>query len=119
VRESDIILAQQLMGYFLKDNEGKMLPGTFVFNSETGEATGTINIRLIISDIPENDAAWSSYGTINEIKENVGDMVRSDYLIIEDKNYPDENGNIVSWRDSDDTTRAYSHRIYHDVTDGL
>ena len=119
VRASDIVLAQQLMGYFLKDNEGKMLPGTFVFNSETGEATGTINIRLIISDIPENDAAWSSYGIVNEIKENVGDMVRSDYLIIEDKNYPDENGNIVSWRNSNDTTKAYSHRIYHDVTNGL
>jgi hypothetical protein len=39
-------------------------------------------------------------------------MIKSDYLIIEDRNYPSEDGYILNW-----TTLhpEYSHRIYSDI----
>jgi hypothetical protein len=39
-------------------------------------------------------------------------MLRSNYIIIRDRNYPTENGAIVSWEVNGKTQ---SHRIYHDV----
>ena len=99
------------MSYFLKDSNGDLFPMTFTFNSETGEATGAFKYRQISGGTPSD---WSSYGTIPEKnqEEDVGDMLRSNYIIIRDRNYPTENGAIVSWEVNGKTQ---SHRIYHDV----
>lgn len=62
-------------------NEGSA--GIFVINSETGEATAVfnnLNTNLIVS---------------GEIEENVGDMIKSDYLIIDYRNIL-ENGKILA-----------------------
>ena len=82
-------------------------PATFTFNSKTGEATG------IFSYYP-NGTTLSS-----DQKEDVGDMLKSNYIFIEDRNYPTAEGKIESWADTNDITRSYSHRIRHDVTNGL
>ena len=74
---------------------------TFIFNSETGEAKGTFKYRLVTS--PNN---------LSTIEENVGDMLRSNYITIRDRNYPNKDGEFVSWTIDH---KEYSHRIYHNV----
>lgn len=51
------------------------------FNSKTGEAVGTFTVNTT--------SGWI------EVEENIGDMVRSDYLIIEGRNYPNTLGYIT------------------------
>ena len=64
-----------------------LAPVTFTFNSSTGEATGIFSYRKI--DSPT---------TLTEnIEENVGDMLQSNYIIIRDRNYPTATGHIVGW----------------------
>lgn len=85
----------------------------FVFNGETGETFGTFYHWR---------AATEQYETSEE---NVGDMVRSPYLSIRDRNFPTVNGYIVSrdYRNSsrpeDNGKPENSHRISHDVPNGL
>jgi hypothetical protein len=43
-------------------------------------------------------------------------MLRSNYIIIRDRNYPTELGSIVKWEENN---KQYSHCIYHDVDGGL
>lgn len=70
----------------------------FTINCETGEALVTYHLRT------------------GNLTENTGDMIRSNYLKIEDRNYPDENGYIHSWTSSNP---EFSHKLYHDITSGL
>ena len=109
---------KQCMSYFLRDKSEYTRPfsATFSFNSETGEALGTFSYREITGAIPANGQGWVSYGTISENQvEDVGDMLKSNYIIIQDRNYPNEYGKIVGWQGANDTTKQYSHRIYHNV----
>ena len=55
---------------------------TFTFDSKTGEAIGDFWISV------------DSQNNKKNIQENVGDMVRSDYLTIEGRNYLNSNGEI-------------------------
>ena len=81
-----------------------VFPAIFTINSENGRAVAKIRFRT------KNNANNSS-GFGDCPVENVGDMVKSDYLIIEDRNCPDEDGYISAW-----TTEhpEYCHRIYAD-----
>ena len=106
------------MEYFLKDTNDDCLPVTFIFNSETGEALGYFKYRTISSGVPANDSGWATYGTIlsNPVEEDVGDMLRSNYIIIQDRNYPTSNNRIVGWTNSDSVeNRIYTHRFKHDI----
>ena len=47
--------------------------------------------------------------------EDVGDMLRSNNIIIRERNYPTESGKIKSWEDTIEG-KTYSHRIYHDLS---
>lgn len=118
------------MSYFLttpsSETPNVIPPATFLFNSETGEAKGTFRYRKI-SILPQigsgntwDLAAWGQAqdGNFDEIEEDVGDMLRSNYIIIQDRNYPDEFGKIVGWSDTE-VGRKYSHRIIHDVNTPL
>lgn len=65
-------------------------PMTFTFNSKTGEATGSFSIKVL----------QTATDTISNVDyqtkvENVGDMVCSDYLTIEGRNYLNSEGEIV------------------------
>ena len=62
---------------------------TFRFDSETGEAKGKFSIKILTGSEESIDEAY--YYTIEQ---NVGDMVLSDYLTIEGKNYLNSTGEI-------------------------
>ena len=121
VQSSDISEAITYMKYFITSQtvHSPLLKSTFSFDSNTGKAIGKIGIRLPTNTLPNGAAEWADFGNPIILEEDVGDMVRSEYLIIEDRNYPNSNGEIVRWESTNNITKAYSHRIYHDVTGGL
>ena len=81
------------------------------FNSENGEAKGKIRYKVHpTSSFPSAEDA---------IEEDVGDMLRSNYIIIRERNHPTDNGFVTAWKDTNDITKTQSHRIYHDVPNGL
>lgn len=84
---------------FLKDNSGTIPAATYTFDCKTGKATATITYR-------------TAANVVTSSEENVGDMVRSNYLVIEDRNYPTANGYIAQWTSANP---QYSHRIYADA----
>lgn len=109
------------MQWFLCDtseNPGP-LPVTFTFNSETGSATGVFQYRKINSNLPSNGEQWQTYGTTNNeiptIEEDVGDMLRSNYIIIRDRNYTTASGRVTQWTGSTLEGKQWSHRIIHNV----
>ena len=108
---------ERWMSQVLKDGSGAIYPITVTFNSETGEAHGEFKMRLAPSNQNMTTANIDgTFGVNNQIqKEDVGDMLRSNYLIIRDRNYPNTTGHLVTWSDVTDTTKSYSHRITHDV----
>ena len=121
--DKEIVLTN--MKFFLMDADGiTPLDSTFIIDSKSGRATAKLGYRGVLKEAA-ND--WLTYGNIYKIdgindtrkEEDVGDMIRSNYLIIEDQNQPTENGNIVAWGDSNDKTRLHSHIIKHDVENGL
>lgn len=65
-------------------------PPIFTFNSETGEATGKFYVKVL------KGTETIEKETFTVIEENVGDMVRSNYLVIEGRNYPNSDGSITS-----------------------
>ena len=119
---------------------GDIIPSTYRFDSKTGIANGTFKIRNLTTAVrsgsvnsiyPANGAAWATYCStkksgnnlvkngIKTLTENIGDMIKSDWLVIKERNYPDENNLIRSWTDAFAEGKSYSHRIYHDVENGL
>lgn len=62
-----------------------LAPATFIINSKTGQATGIFTIKVF----EENSEKTRI------IEENVGDMIRSDYLIIDYKTLLDKAGQMV------------------------
>lgn len=106
------------MGYFLKDKDNRLLSSTFEIDNATGIATGKLQYRdIILNGIVPTD--WQNYGTVTIHEEDVGDMIRSNHLIIEDRNYPTKDGFIVAWQNINEETRSHSYRISHDVHNGL
>lgn len=91
------------MEKFLKDDNSVCFSGQFVFNGQTGRATGTFKYR-------------DRYDDIQTLEEDVGDMVKSDYLIIKDRNYLNEDGCIDQWSEEHP---EYSYKFTHDVDTGL
>ena len=108
------------MAYFIQDEHGNFLQSEFTFDSKTGTAIGELKYRVPNSEIPSANE-WNTYcyNTLTTHEEDVGDMICSNYLIIEDQNYPTEDGHIKAWEGASDTTRSYSHIIQHDVEKGL
>lgn len=98
---------QANMKKFLVGGGSAAEPAIFSFNSKTGEAVGTFSYYADGSTLSENQ------------EEDVGDMLRSNYIYIQDRNYPTNQGKIQNWLDTNDTTKQYSHRILHDVSNGL
>lgn len=63
----------------------------FTVNSKTGSAIGRFQIKMLTSSA-STVSNTTSYTTVEE---NVGDMVVSDYLILEGKDHLDANGNLT------------------------
>lgn len=104
------------MKYFLCDEDGEtLLTSDFTFDCKTGKATGVMQYRLRGTSI-STSTNFESWGTITEVEESVGDMVISEYLKIEDRNYPNEEGYILPWSEENPN---YSHRVYTNTINGL
>ena len=95
--------AKSNMRNFLFDLNGQILTMSCEIDCRTGRAKGTSTYR-------------TNTDTLVTIEENIGDMVRSDYLKIEDRNFPSEEGYIEQWTAA---TPTNSHCIYHNVPNGL
>ncbi len=87
-------------------NQGETLRASIKIDSKTGESVGTFMFR----NPTENDP-----NGIATITENIQDMLLSNNLIIKDRNFPDNSGNIIRWQGSNNTTKSYSHRLYHNL----
>ncbi len=96
------------MENFLLDENSEIMPATFSFNFETGEMIGTFKYRSYTNNNYE----------IKTVEENVGDMIRSEYLIIDERNNFDDNGTLKNWEDTPNG-KKYGYRTYHDVDNGL
>ena len=117
-----------LMALFFNSGDA-ITSSTYEFNSETGKATGTFSYRDPNSILDDNvDDSVDGFGaaTLNETypmiqaQEDVSDMIKSNYLVIKDRNHPDEStGTIMAWEDISDYTRTYTHKLEHDVSGGL
>ena len=95
---SDLQACITQMKQFLYSSS-EIVPATFIINSANGQATGTFTFR-------------NRADSLTELTENVGDMVRSEYLTIEDTNHPDEDGYIQPYSEEHP---EYSHKM---TTDG-
>ena len=63
-----------------------ILPITFIIDSKTGEAIGEFQIQELSNG--------GSVQLLRTVSENVGDMIRSKYLVIEGRDYLNSNGEI-------------------------
>ena len=83
---------------------------SYVFNGSTGKAIATFKFNT----------PGTSTSNVREEEEDVSDMIKSSYLIITDRNHPDEQGNIVARKDSDsDFEKTYCHELKHDIVGGI
>lgn len=104
------------MAYFLKTSDGAIQPATFSFNSESGEAIGQFKYRTVSNSSASNFSTYQA-STINTVKEeDVGDMLRSNYIILRDRNMPTEDGYVTEWTVAN---KQYSHRIYHNMSNSI
>ena len=116
VASADTSTLKTNMSYFLKTNSGTIQPVTFTFNSENGEATGKFKYRTVNNSSSSNFQTYQA-STINNVKEeDVGDMLRSNYIILRDRNTPTDDGYITEWTVAN---KLYSHRIYHNMSSSV
>lgn len=108
----DLSAAISKMNKFFRDANDEILPAHFSIDCRTGQVIGTFRYRQV------PDTA-NQIKISEEKKEEVGDMIRSNYLLIEDRNYPTDDGYIVAWSDESEAAKLHSHRLYHDVENGL
>lgn len=108
------------MKWFLLDENGDALPSRFIINSKTGRAIGEMKYRVPDDKETIANEEWATYkaDSLTVHEEDVGDMIRSNYLIIEDQNQP-RDGKIIAWTDASEDTRLNSHVVRHDVSGGL
>ena len=99
-----------------EDQSLQCLPVIFTFNSKSGEAIGEFKYRTLDTINPEDILIWDNAGNETENTENVGDMIKSPYLYICDRNYPDKNGNVLHWSTD---AKSNSHVFIHDIEGGI
>lgn len=120
-KEKGIIMEEDDVGEIissLKDGMKEMLiennnayPAHFTFDGRTGEAIGEFTYKTINGnkEISETTSV-----------ENVGDMVKSSYLILDERNILDSQFRVQPWSEN---TPQYTYKITHDlsrhVEDGL
>lgn len=112
------------MMMLISDNSLEPFPAQFTFDAKTGLAIGKFTYRYLDnptfdqSSLREQILNLSSqqeeYLAISE--ENVGDMVRSQYLILDERNVLDSNYQIQAWEEAHPD---YAYLITHDVANGL
>lgn len=119
------------MMMLFKDNGEATLPAHFTFNGNTGEAIGEFQYRNLAEDINFIHA----YNAVTDMAtlrtqildsspedylatsvENVGDMVKSSYLILDERNVLDNMLQVQAW---EETHPDYAYKITHDLDVGV
>ena len=103
VASTNVTNLKSNMSNFLKNSSGIVQDIEFTFNSETGSATGKFKYRLV-----SNQTNVIS----TPVEEDVGDMLRSNYIILRDRNVPTADGYVKEWEVNE---KQCSHRIYHNL----
>lgn len=86
-------------------------------NDDTEEMEATRTMAYFKTIIPLNNHDFSNFGILGNNKaEDAGDMFRSAYLKLKDKNKLDQNGQIIPW-DMDHPDSTY--KIWTDTENGL
>lgn len=96
---------KQKMQKLLLDPTDGLTPyyASFTFDGRTGEAIGEFSYTN-----EENSTSTSV--------ENVGDMVKSSYLILDERNVLDDQFRVQEWTEQ---TPNYSYKISHDLSQGV
>ena len=109
----------------------ELFPATFTFNGKTGEAIGQFTTwdpsTLSITPITRNESSFiqtslreqildSKSLTTKKFVENVGDMVKSSYLVLDERNVLDDNFQVQAW---EELHPDYAYLIKHDVQERL
>ena len=100
------------------------LPASFVFDGKTGLALGKFTIRnpfdtsvqFESSDQNELITEIKNKTSMIDIEQNVGDMVKSNYLILDERNVLDEKFQIQPWEEQHPD---YAYLITHDLSETL
>ena len=108
VSAENITAILDIMPNFFKDMT--YTSNIFKFNCRTGQATATLYYNTIT--YVNNEIIYTPQTT----KEDVGDMIRSDYLSLEDRNHSDSNGQISKWNTNEPTN---SYKISGNWTNGV
>ena len=110
---------------------GDVFSASFTFDGKTGRAVGAFTTldpsKLTITPILNNEGTFINTSlreqilnnteiTTKNFVENVGDMVKSSYLILDERNVLDDNFQVQAWEPSHPD---YSYEISHDVQDRL
>lgn len=110
---------------------GDVFSTSFTFNGKTGQAVGTFTTldpsTLNISPLTRNESTFVNVSLRQQILqsenlatknfvENVGDMVKGSYLILDERNVLDDNFQVQAWEPEHPD---YSYEIAHDVQDRL
>ena len=99
----------EIMKYFLIDTKGEIYSSDFTFDSKTGKSTGIIKYNILEKKQQQQSTETNGNGNVlsvsdfyeqntispEEREENIGDMVRSNYLFLQETSYPDSDGLIV------------------------
>lgn len=102
------------MSWFLRElDTGVLLSSAFTFDCKTGRAIGTLRYRRIdyTTSPPITTENFANWGEVVTVEEDVGDMVKSNYLVLEDRNFPTKDGRIVGYNDIDEQNRSHSYKI--------
>ena len=100
---------------FRMDNGEATTSLSVVMDSKMGRTLGTFEYYDLQVDQNNNFVGELSKKTLVE---DIGDMVSSNYLILDEKNYFNSEMNIVAWDDSEEG-RTHSYKIYHSFPNAL
>lgn len=99
------------------------LAARFEFDGKTGKATGTFKVRnpkLVESVDLTQQAPWNTVAAAEEnlltLVEDVGDMVKSSYLILDERNVLNDSYQVQSWSAEHPD---YSYEIEHNLSTSL
>lgn len=104
-------MKEKMQELLINNSTKERYPAHFTFDGRTGEAIGEFTYTVVNSD--------NEISTATSV-ENVGDMVKSSYLILDERNVLDSQFRIQPWSEN---TPQYTYKITHDlsrnVSDGL
>ena len=100
------------MPRLFRDGSGNTYPASFSFNSKTGEAYGVFSYNTSpVLAYSSNTLSVSSATKVSNQRENVGDMVKSTYIILNERNYMTSDFKIEEWKED---SKSNSYCVYSD-----